>query len=54
MEDRLRAEVGICKQEVEFIPEKGPKDVLFPLRIFMRKFSEEQRELHSVFNNLTE
>ena len=49
IETRLRDRVEISKQQYEFMPGKETTDVMFALRILMKKYREGQRELHCVF-----
>ena len=50
--ERLREEVKICKQQRGFIPEKYSTDTLFALRLLMKKYRKEQKELHCVLMDL--
>ena len=49
---RLRDKVKLCKQQYEFMPEKGTIYAIFALRMLMEKYRKGQRELHCVFVDL--
>ena len=52
IEARLRDRMEITKQQYGFMPGKGTTDVMFALRMLMKKYREGQRELHCVFVDL--
>ena len=52
IEARLRNRVEISKQQYGFMPEKGTIDVMFALRMLMKKYREGQRELNCVLMDL--
>ena len=53
IEARLRDRVETSKQQYGFMPGKDTTDVMFALRMLMKKYREGQRELHCVFVDLT-
>ena len=52
IEVRLRERVEINKQHYVFMPGKETNDVVFALRMLMKKYREGQKELHYVFMDL--
>ena len=52
IEARLRDRVEISKQQYGFMPGRGTTDAMFALRMLMKKYRENQRELHCVFVDL--
>ena len=52
VEARLRREVIISEQQYGFMPRKSTTDVMFALRVLMKKNREGQKELHCVFVDL--
>ena len=52
IEARLRHRVEISIREYEFMPGKETTNAMFALRMLMKKYREDQRELHCVFVDL--
>ena len=52
VEARLRLKVIISEQQYGFMPRKSTTDVMFALRVLMKKYRDGQKELHCVFVDL--
>ena len=52
VEARLRDIVQISKQQYEFMPGEETTDVMFSLKMLIKKYRKGQRELHCVFIDL--
>ena len=52
IEARLRDSVEISKQQYGFMTGKGTTEVMFALGMLIKKYREDQRQLHCVFADL--